>query len=76
MKTIDELLANPPGGKLTALTLWPAPGGWQANARYDRGSSQGWCCCTDKDAVNGLRRALTGDKPSGAAPADSGDIFG
>lgn len=75
-KTIDELIADAVRTqKLNALSLWPAPGGWQANARFDRGGRDGWNCCTDPDPANGIRRALGGE-PWMQPKSDEGDIFG
>lgn len=74
-KTIDELVAEAArAGGLTALTLWPCAGGWQANARFKRGKAEGWNCVTAADAADGLRRALGGEAPAEAP--DAKDIFG
>lgn len=74
-KTIDEMIDEAVRAKkLTALTLWPAGDGWQANARFDRGGGNGWNCCTDKDAANGVRRALGGEPWT--QPENEGGIFG
>lgn len=77
MADLDALLASAVAeGKLTALTLWPAGKGWQANAKNHLG---GWNCVTGDDPVAALRAALTGPyKTPNVPPArttDKGSVF-
>lgn len=74
MTTLDTLLAAAiKNDRLTALTLWPAGKGWQANAKNHLG---GWNCVSNADPVAALRAALAGPYAIPSTPAGKdGGVF-
>ena len=70
MADLETLIAEAVrGGRLTALTLWPSADGWQCNARFRRGSGEGWQCVKSADPASGLKQALRQESCETPEPA-------